>query len=193
MGRSRNTLRINCRQPIKIIRYVNPVGKINYGSEGPDGSRYTSGYQHRTRVRRRTHSRQYLRPQGEAARRSLKVYRARSVESFSREVRHALRKNPRSQFTGSRDGNVSCASLLCQDANPDTEAIEDAKTAALATRSDGRNLDRQPLRAPQVHYPDLWETGGISRRCCVENKLSLIHMVFNSAQTAYFGSVENCC
>ena len=117
----------------------------------------------------------------------------RNVESISREVKHAQRKNPRSQFTGSRGGNVPYASLLCQDANPDTEAIGDAKTASLATRSDARNLDRQPPRAPQVHYPDLWETGGISRRSCVEGKVSLIHRVFNSAQTAYFGSVENCC
>jgi hypothetical protein len=144
-------------------------------------------------VRRRTYSRQYLRPQGEAARRSLLVYSARSVESFGQEVKHAQRENPCSQFTGSRDGNVSCASLLCQDASRDTEAIADAKTAALATRSDARNLDRQPQPAPQFHDPDLWDSGGISRRCCVEDKVSSIHRVFNSAQTAYFGSAENCC
>ncbi len=77
MGRSRNKLRINCRHAIKIIRYVNPEGNTNYGSEGPDGSRCASGYKRRPGVRRRTHSRQYLRPQGEAARQSLKVYHAK--------------------------------------------------------------------------------------------------------------------
>ena len=139
MGRSRNKLRINCRQAIKIIRYVNPEGKINYCGEGPDESRYTFGYQHRLGVRRRAHSRQYLRPQGKASRRSLKVYRATSFESFGREVKHAPGKTRVRTLAG-----VATAMFLAQ--------VCLAKTR---TQAQQQSQTQRTRRSQRVQIPEI--------------------------------------